>query len=45
MAMAISPPSLYVAFGNNAKLFLKMVAYYEETFGVTRGRAWRGNRT
>ncbi|WP_426134999.1 TetR/AcrR family transcriptional regulator [Pseudomonas sp. PWP3-1b2] len=31
-AMAISPPSLYAAFGNKAKLFLEAVAYYEETF-------------
>ncbi|MHA3737172.1 TetR/AcrR family transcriptional regulator [Pseudomonas sp. Eth.TT006] len=31
-AMGISPPSLYAAFGNKAKLFLEAVTYYEETF-------------
>lgn len=31
-AMGVSPPSLYAAFGNKAKLFLEAVAYYEATF-------------
>lgn len=30
--MEITPPSLYAAFGNKAKLFIEAVTYYERTY-------------
>src|SRR5689334_22879157 len=39
VAMGITPPSLYAAFGDKKALFREVVDRYQETYGAFFGRA------
>ena len=44
-AMGINPPSLYVSFGNKEKLFIEVVQYYLQHYGIYREQALQGAAT